>query len=165
MQLKKRAPAAPAGLRRVLATAATGLLASAQGYAQDASSDAADVPTTNIDAALLYYHENGRIQAIEPDLNLTQQIGEDSALSLIQARQDVPAPDLRTAMDPVKFRSTYITELKFDGSKLTVSGKGFGHGVGMPQWGAFQMASNGKKAEEIINYYFKGIDIVNLWNK
>jgi stage II sporulation protein D len=79
--------------------------------------------------------------------------------------QDVPAPDLRTAMDPIKFRSTYITELKFDGSKVTMTGKGFGHGVGMPQWGAFQMASAGKKAEDIIRYYFKDVDIVNLWNK
>jgi stage II sporulation protein D len=87
------------------------------------------------------------------------------ATTLVINGQDVPAPDLRTAMDPVKFRSTYITELKFDGSKLTVSGKGFGHGVGMPQWGAFQMASGGKKAEDIINYYFKDVNIVNLWNK
>lgn len=78
---------------------------------------------------------------------------------------DVSAPEFRVAMDPIKFRSTYITELKFDGSKLTVKGKGFGHGVGMPQWGAYQMASGGKKTEDIINYYFKGVAIVNLWNK
>jgi stage II sporulation protein D len=87
------------------------------------------------------------------------------ATTIVINGQDVPAASLRTAMDPVKFRSTFITELKFDGSKLTISGKGFGHGVGMPQWGAFQMASNGKKAEDIINYYFKGVSIVNLWKK
>jgi stage II sporulation protein D len=79
--------------------------------------------------------------------------------------QDVPAPDFRTAMDPVKFRSTFITSLSFDGSKLKVTGKGFGHGVGMPQWGAFQMASSGKKADEIIKHYFKDVNIVDLWNK
>lgn len=78
--------------------------------------------------------------------------------------QDVPAPEFRVAMDPVKFRSTLITELNWDGSKLTVKGKGFGHGVGMPQWGAHQMAGGGKKAEEIIQYYFNGVSIVNLWN-
>lgn len=78
---------------------------------------------------------------------------------------EVSAPEFRVAMDPVKFRSTFITDLKFDGSKLTVKGKGFGHGVGMPQWGAYQMATGGKKAEDIINYYFKGVSVVNLWKK
>lgn len=87
------------------------------------------------------------------------------ATTIVINGQDVPAPELRTAMDPMKFRSTLITELKFDGSKMTLSGKGFGHGVGMPQWGAFQMASNGKKAEEIIRYYFNNVDIVNMWSK
>lgn len=76
--------------------------------------------------------------------------------------QDVSAPDLRVAMDPTKFRSTWITELNFDGKKLTMKGKGFGHGVGMPQWGAYTMANSGKKADEIIGTYFKGVSVVNL---
>jgi stage II sporulation protein D len=79
--------------------------------------------------------------------------------------QDVSAPEFRVAMDPIKFRSTFITDLKWDGGKLTVKGKGYGHGVGMPQWGAYTMANSGKKAEEIIQYYFKGVSIVNLWKK
>ncbi len=82
MQLKSKAVPGTVGLRRMLATAATGLLASVQGHAQESSAEAADLPTTNIDAGLLYYHENGRVQAIEPDLSLSQQIGEDSVLSL-----------------------------------------------------------------------------------
>lgn len=79
--------------------------------------------------------------------------------------QEVPAPDFRNAMDPTKFRSTLITSLSFDGSTLKVTGKGFGHGVGMSQWGAYAMAKSGKSAQDIINYYFKDVDIVNLWNK
>ncbi len=63
----------------MLATAATGLLAGAHANAQDAPTD---VPTTTIDTGLLYYHENGRVRAIEPDLNLTQQIDENSVLTL-----------------------------------------------------------------------------------
>lgn len=82
MQLKPGIARGGGGLRRILAAAAGGLLASVQVNAQDSSTDAADVPTTNVDASLLYYHENGRVQAIEPDLNLSQQIGEDSVLSL-----------------------------------------------------------------------------------
>jgi stage II sporulation protein D len=36
---------------------------------------------------------------------------------------------------------------------------GYGHGVGLSQWGAQAMALQGKKAEEIIKYYYSGVDI------
>ena len=44
-----------------------------------------------------------------------------------------------------------------------MAGKGFGHGVGLSQWGTNVMAKQGKKIEDIIRYYFKDIDIVKLW--
>ncbi|MDK2836836.1 MAG: stage sporulation protein, partial [Thermosediminibacterales bacterium] len=42
--------------------------------------------------------------------------------------------------------------------------KGFGHGVGMAQWGAKIMAERGKSPDEIVKYYFKDVEIVNLWD-
>lgn len=42
---------------------------------------------------------------------------------------------------------------------FTISGQGYGHGVGMSQWGAQGMALNGYNYEEILKYYYKGIDI------
>ena len=36
------------------------------------------------------------------------------------------------------------------------TGKGFGHGVGMSQWGAQGMALKGSSAEEILAYYYRG---------
>ncbi|UUZ91247.1 stage II sporulation protein D [Paenibacillus sp. P25] len=36
---------------------------------------------------------------------------------------------------------------------------GYGHGVGMSQWGANGMAKEGRKAEEIVKYYYSGIEI------
>ncbi|WP_141335962.1 stage II sporulation protein D [Paenibacillus sp. tmac-D7] len=35
---------------------------------------------------------------------------------------------------------------------------GYGHGVGMSQWGANGMAREGRKAEEIVKYFYTGID-------
>jgi len=49
-----------------------------------------------------------------------------------------------------------------DGS-LILKGKGFGHGVGMCQWGARQLAQEGKSPEEIIRFYFKGVKIKKYW--
>lgn len=41
-------------------------------------------------------------------------------------------------------------------------GGGWGHGLGMSQWGARQMAADGCRAEEIIRHYYKGVEIVSL---
>lgn len=111
MQLKRGTPGAATGLRRLLATAATGLLASVQGHAQESPAEAADVPTTNIDAGLLYYHENGRIQAIEPDLDLTQRIGEDSILSLGITVDSVTGPTPLGAV-PSSLPQSYVRPYK-----------------------------------------------------
>lgn len=45
-------------------------------------------------------------------------------------------------------------ELKYDSENLTITTKGFGHGVGMSQYGANAMASNGKSWREIIEHYY-----------
>ena len=75
MQLKPRVAAPTPGVRRALAAAAAGLLASGHAKAQEPP---ADVPATTIDSALLVYHEVNRVQAIEPEVNLSHKIDEDS---------------------------------------------------------------------------------------
>ena len=40
--------------------------------------------------------------------------------------------------------------------------KGYGHGVGMSQWGANIMAKEGKDYIEILKHYYTGVDITNL---
>ena len=43
--------------------------------------------------------------------------------------------------------------------KRQVFGQGSGHGVGMSQWGAKYLASRGQKAERILKYFYKGVQI------
>lgn len=45
---------------------------------------------------------------------------------------------------------------------ITFETRGYGHGVGMSQWGANLMAEQGKKAEEIIKHYYQGVRITEL---
>ena len=42
---------------------------------------------------------------------------------------------------------------------LVVLGYGAGHGVGMSQWGAKYMANKGEKANVILKYFYKGVEI------
>jgi len=44
-----------------------------------------------------------------------------------------------------------------------MSGRGFGHGIGMSQWGAKKMAEQGYNYKDIIKYYFSDkISIVKI---
>ena len=58
------------------------------------------------------------------------------------------------------------TDFKFsydvNTQKVQVTTKGYGHGVGMSQYGAEAMASAGKTAEEILYYYYQQIEIKKI---
>lgn len=46
------------------------------------------------------------------------------------------------------------------GDNITITTKGYGHGVGMSQYGANEMAKNGSTYKEILKHYYQNIDIV-----
>ncbi|MEK7702256.1 MAG: SpoIID/LytB domain-containing protein [candidate division NC10 bacterium] len=49
-----------------------------------------------------------------------------------------------------------------DGAMARFAGRGYGHGVGMSQWGAKGMAEQGHKAERILEYYYPGTTLGSL---
>jgi stage II sporulation protein D len=66
-----------------------------------------------------------------------------------------------------KFRSLFnlpSTFWRFTTSKnnLIISSKGYGHGVGMCQYGANGMGKSGKNYRQILSHYYKGIKIYTL---
>ncbi|NMB45785.1 MAG: SpoIID/LytB domain-containing protein [Firmicutes bacterium] len=76
----------------------------------------------------------------------------------------VPASDFRIALDAMTMKSTWLSRFQVQGKNLTMSGKGFGHGVGLSQWDAYMLAKEGKSPQEIVRFFFKGIDIKKLWD-
>lgn len=56
-------------------------------------------------------------------------------------------------------RSTNFTVNQKD-NKVTITTRGYGHGIGMSQYGANYMAQDGKNYKEILKHYYQGIDIV-----
>jgi len=80
-----------------------------------------------------------------------------------QGSKQMKGAEFRTAVGPDKLKSTKVESISKEGNMFIFTGSGYGHGVGMSQWGAYKLAKDGKKPEEIINYYFKGIEIVKKW--
>ncbi|TCP65922.1 stage II sporulation protein D [Baia soyae] len=54
---------------------------------------------------------------------------------------------------------------KQDGDKITFTTYGYGHGVGLSQWGANLMAQTGAKADKIVKHYYQGIQISEFEKK
>ncbi len=50
-----------------------------------------------------------------------------------------------------------------DGSHVRVQGEGFGHGVGMCQLGAFELARRGYGYRDILQHYFPGLQVKKVW--
>lgn len=47
------------------------------------------------------------------------------------------------------------------GNQIVINTKGFGHGVGMSQYGANGMAAEGKNYQDIVKHYYQGIEITS----
>ncbi len=54
-------------------------------------------------------------------------------------------------------------DLKIKGEFVEIKGKGWGHGWGMCQSGALEMAKRGYTTEEILRHYYKGIRIEKVY--
>jgi len=77
--------------------------------------------------------------------------------------QEIPAKDFRLKVGSNIIKSTIFKIELIPDTKGILSaykdGAGWGHGVGMCQWGAFGMALRGHSAESILRHYYPGAAI------
>ena len=76
---------------------------------------------------------------------------------------DMKGNVFRLALDPEKLRSTKIENISKDDTSFIFVGQGWGHGVGLCQWGAKVMADRGMKYEEILRHYFPEAECINIY--
>ncbi len=79
------------------------------------------------------------------------------------------ADDLRMAMIMEKVpgaRKLYSMNCRIvntPGRVLFTEGKGFGHGIGLCQWGAQGKAKRGWSSEQILGFYYPGAEVVSVY--
>lgn len=76
----------------------------------------------------------------------------------------IPAVDFRKIMGYGVIRSTDFEMKLVDGDFVFV-GTGYGHGVGLCQWGAKQRGEEGFRYREILSYYYPGTRIVSYYSE
>ena len=75
----------------------------------------------------------------------------------------INATDFRKALGWSRLPSTNFT-LSHHGDLILFEGKGYGHGVGLCQWGALKMARDGKNYREILSFFYPGAVIQSYEN-
>jgi stage II sporulation protein D len=73
----------------------------------------------------------------------------------------VKGEDLRRVLGQTVLASTQF-EFEINGLQVQFTGRGSGHGVGLCQWGAKELAEKGYGAEAILRYYYPGTDLRDL---
>lgn len=92
------------------------------------------------------YTSTGRVKELEV---------EDS-----EGKTLVKATDLRRLLGWRRLPSTAF-KLELQGNEVAIEGSGYGHGVGLCQWSALEMAQDGKTYKEILSFFYPGTQISN----
>ena len=102
--------------------------------------------------------KTGRIKDIA--ILTKDKSGRVTDLNMVSSKKDlkISAKDFRNIIGPNIIRSTNFT-VKVIKQDAVFEGVGWGHGVGLCQWGAYFMAKQGYTAEQILKYYYPGIDV------
>ncbi len=74
---------------------------------------------------------------------------------------NISAKDLRSIIGSRILSSTNFT-VNIKNRKAYFKGYGWGHGVGLCQWGSFAMAKKQRGYKEILEYYYPGAEIIKL---
>jgi len=99
------------------------------------------------------------------DIKISKKGPSGRALTISAGKASIPAVDLREEVGFDRLYSTQFSSIKAEGNNIVFKGSGWGHGVGMEQWGAFTMAQEEKKtAQEIVTHYFPNTQLTKLYD-
>lgn len=102
--------------------------------------------------------EVGNVKQIIPES--TSRFGSVKALKIVGDKGEklLTGENVRTAL---KLKSTRFT-ISNENSGFTLRGLGYGHALGMSQWGAYNLALRGYNHLQILNYYYQGVALAPI---
>ncbi|HOJ77911.1 MAG TPA: SpoIID/LytB domain-containing protein [Bacillota bacterium] len=76
----------------------------------------------------------------------------------------VGGADFRVNYGPQKIRSIWISnEIDNRPGAIGIKGRGFGHGVGLSQWGAYALAKQNWSPRRIVKHFYPKAKITKIW--
>lgn len=121
----------------------------------------ASIALEEVRAAVL--QQSGKDPAVISSAAIVKKGPSGRAETVRLGKAAISGPALRMGLGPEKMRSTLLDRFEVKDGMLHMSGRGYGHGVGMSQWGAYYMAKQGKSYRQIIHHYLKDVTIDKIW--
>ena len=103
----------------------------------------------------------GAIKSFEVTKRTPSQRVEQAIITGAQRSLKLTGYDIRALFGFDRIRSPLFTVTE-NGDGFVLDGHGWGHGVGLCQWGASELARRGMPAAEILAYYYRGAQLVQL---
>ena len=100
----------------------------------------------------------GRLQSVATERVTPRGRIVSIRLQGTQGSRTLTGTELRQALG---LRSTLIS-FNIAGDTIRVDGRGYGHGLGMSQWGARGLATRGQNYQQILTHYYQGTALANL---
>lgn len=104
-----------------------------------------------------------RIDSIEVTSRTRSGRAREIAVVAEGVRHVVSGGKFRQAVGASEIPSTHF-EVRDSGSSVEFRGRGWGHGVGLCQWGSKGMAEAGLPARDILRHYYPGTALTRLYN-
>jgi stage II sporulation protein D len=110
-----------------------------------------------------------KIEIIEKDqsnrVKLLKIIPKNGNIKILRG---IDFRDIINRNTEVHFNNPYVIpstlfEIEDKGDTVVFTGKGYGHGVGLSQYGAKKMAENGFKYKDILKFYFPNLQIKKIY--
>lgn len=108
--------------------------------------------------------EKLKIDFIPQALNISSESLSDRALQMemvgLSKTEKISSQEFRRLVGYSKLKSTKFQVQKIN-EEFLFKGSGFGHGVGMCQWGSKSLAKSGMNYKDILKHYFPGYTVSN----
>lgn len=98
-----------------------------------------------------------------PGVSIVSRGPSGRALQLRLGDKTITGIELRAILGGSRLRSTLITGIQDLGDRVTFSGRGWGHGAGLDQWGAHAMALQGSTVSQILSHYYAGAAVRKIY--
>lgn len=104
-----------------------------------------------------------RKNGFEGDINDSRLFNFSQPVRAVNYRAGAYSIPVRQIRSDLGLRSTFFS-VAVEGDSVKLTGKGYGHGVGLCQEGAIEMASRGFDYRQIISFYYTGIFVTDINN-
>jgi stage II sporulation protein D len=114
------------------------------------------------DVRVLSRSASGRVAELEIDTDIGPLIlrGDSARRVLLRPARSIGAGGPGTLLRSSLFKIGLVRDGAGEPVAVVATGAGFGHGVGLCQWGALEMARRGRGFREILEHYFTGIRVI-----